>query len=114
MKMKLLLGIMFVLPSTLFTQNVLASCTSTSCTGTVTQVQPLSTGDVRFYIDSSMSALNCGSASIGYATLHTTHPNRNEIFSLLMADHIANRNNVTIRIVESTSDCEIGYVRSEN
>jgi hypothetical protein len=114
MKSKILFGLVIGAVTVLSSQVASASCSSTSCTGKVSMLYLPGSGEVRVKMDQPMSTMNCTLYGGEYVILKAQHANRDEIYALLLAAHIANKDGVTVRIVENTPDCEIMYVKSSN
>lgn len=93
-------------------QNTYAACTTTACTGRITMLY-VDTAVVHIKMDQNMSALDCNLLGGAYIGLEPNHPSYDQIYSLLLASHMANKDNVKIRISEYGTDCKVSYVTSE-
>jgi hypothetical protein len=87
-----------------------ADCTSgVSCIGQVGILYVNATGDTWVTLAGGMEGITNCSLYEGYATLRGSAGNRKEIFALLLAARLAGQQ-VEVRFVNGTSDCEIMYV----
>lgn len=93
------------------TQNVFAACDRIRCTGKVAFIY-INTESIRLQMDQDMSPLNCDLSGGRYATLSASHPFREEIYKTLLAGHVAENPNITIRISKESEGCQISYITS--
>jgi hypothetical protein len=108
--MKTLLSLIVV---ALVAQNAAAECAGTACTGRVARLRVNKTGNVSVRMNVSMTALQCTLAGTNWATLRADHPERDQVYALLLAAHMAKVPNAAINIVQGSADCEIQSVASE-
>lgn len=95
----------------LFANSAFASCNSTSCYTTIKRIYASGLADKTVFIepnDSPAGIVNCTLSEGTYFTLKESHPLYSEIYSLSLAALMA-KNQVLLRIVENSSDCELGY-----
>ena len=97
----------------LFSSTVLAAtCETNYCVGKVKTIYPSGPhGVVYLKSEGDMSQLNCNLKDNKYITLKPTNGMFKEIYSMLLAVQMAQKN-VTMRIVENSPDCELIYTRT--
>lgn len=102
-----------ILAITLFltAQYSFAACDTVRCTGKVSFIF-VNENDIRVLMDQDMSTLNCTLSAGYYATLQTTHPLIEEMFKTLLAGHVSQNPEMSIRIAEGSERCDIMYVTS--
>ncbi|HFD11418.1 MAG TPA: hypothetical protein ENJ32_02950 [Crenotrichaceae bacterium] len=59
-----------------------------------------------------MSQLNCELSDDQYVTLNSTHPFLEETYKTLLAAHLSQNPEFTVRITEFSQGCDITYVTS--
>lgn len=92
-----------------FSVNASAGCSTKSCSGKITKLYVRESGNIAVATDGDEKALNCKAVSNVYVTLRNDSPNRDAIYSTLLAAR-ASGAKVGVRISEGTSDCKISYV----
>ena len=97
----------------LFSSTVMAAnCSTYYCVGKVKTIYPHG-GFKVVYLESEgdMSQLNCNLKDNKFITLKPTNGMFKEIYSMLLAAQMAQKN-VTMRIIENSPDCELIYTRT--
>ena len=99
------------LSSTLFWSSLAlsGSCDSISCTAKITNLYPHGgNGKIYIEVDADKSSLNCSLDQGRFITLKETSKRHSEIYSMLLAATIAEKE-IRLRIVDGSSDCELSY-----
>lgn len=86
-----------------------ATCASYGCTGKVTRLQVTSTGNVQVGIDGVATQMNCTPVANAYSEIDLSSAGGNAVYSALLTAQTTQKS-ILVRIVEGSSNCEIGYV----
>lgn len=89
-----------------------AGCTSTGCTSTIKRIYLTGRSPAQVLIQPSENLngrVDCTPVETKYLTLHASHPLFKEIYSTLLASHIANEE-VWLRVASGSNDCRIVYL----
>ena len=90
--------------------DAMAECTTKWCDNVyVERIYVRANGTISIATTGTESLLNCTPYQGVYVTLDQTAENAAEIYSLLLAAQLADKQ-FKVRIVESSSDCRISYV----
>ena len=88
----------------------MSSCANNHCNGVlVTALEVNASGVTYVGTDGDETALNCTAVSGVYLSLHYTDAQADQVYALLLSSRVQ-RAPVIIRIVTSSSDCQIHYV----
>ena len=93
-----------------------ASCDSVRCVSKIGTLYPTGLPDGVVYIEpaeDSLAALNCTPKDGAYLTLHHSHKNYKELFSIASLAVLTNKI-VNMRIEEGSEDCSIQYIMMNN
>jgi len=89
--------------------SIAGTCDTIACTGKIIYLYPHGgNGSIYVEIDGNKEALNCNLTQGKYIVLKETSKLHSEIYSMLLAVTIAQKN-IRIRIVENSPDCELAY-----
>lgn len=92
------------------TSSIYAGCTSDKCTDVdITRMFMTSYGSIVIGTSGDESKLNCTAPGNANVTLRNTDVGKNAIYSYLLTAKTT-KSKVTIRIVEGSNGCDIGYV----
>jgi len=105
--------VVYVITLMLIAHTAYAACSVNRCTGKISFIY-INESSIRVRMDQDMTALNCTLSEGKYATLRAGHPFREEIYKTLLAGHVAENPNMSIRISESTNGCRIQYITSSH
>ena len=90
-----------------------AGCSSKACVGHVDKIY-LNEEGIYVKLGDDMSNLDCTLYGGTYMTLRNSHPNRDVIYSTLLAAHVSKNDGISVRVSEGSSDCKISYITSSN
>lgn len=85
------------------------SCNQNYCDAKVQTIYPSINGKVYLRADADMTPLDCTLAQGNYMVLEASNARHSEMFSILLAAHLANRN-VIFRITNGSPICAITYI----
>lgn len=88
-----------------------AACNSTHCTGKVSFIF-INQDAIRVKMNQDMSQLNCELSGDQYLTLKSSHPFLGEIYKTLLAAHLSQNPEFTVRVTEFSQGCDITYITS--
>jgi hypothetical protein len=86
------------------------TCGSNLCTAQVKNLYPHENGSIYVEADADMSPLDCTRNQGQFMVLENSNPLRSEIYSMLLAAHMANKE-VTMRIANGSSNCRVVYTQ---
>ncbi|MEM6649441.1 MAG: hypothetical protein AAF603_04245 [Pseudomonadota bacterium] len=90
-----------------------ASCNPRGCTGQITRIYTKASGTVHIGTDQDETQANCGEPNNVYFTIRPDAVARDMFLAKLISAQ-AQEKSLYIRIVESTSDCEVMYILMDN
>ena len=113
MKKQLFIFLMSLLAClAVFSSNVYAACSSTSCYGQIERLY-ISGGTLYISTDGDESFLDCTSPASVYVTLTTDNPNFKNLYAMMLTSMSLN-NNIGFKIETGSSNCKLLYTYMDN